>query len=134
MSTRDRLQNQSGFALVSAIFILVVLGAMGAFMLTMSGVQSRTAIFAIRGAQAYHAARSGIEWGIYTIVNSGCSNTSLTVEGFTVTVTCTILGGGPFTEGIDTFNIYRLTSRAESGSYGSIDYVQRTMVADVTDL
>jgi MSHA biogenesis protein MshP len=132
MSTRDRLQNQSGFALVSAIFILVVLGAMGAFMLTMSGVQSRTAIFAIHGAQAYHAARSGIEWGIYTIVNPGCSNTSLTVEGFTVDVTCTDLGS--FTEGIDTFKIYRLTSRAQSGSYGSIDYVQRTMVADVTDL
>ncbi|MCJ7602049.1 MAG: hypothetical protein MUO63_11195 [Desulfobulbaceae bacterium] len=128
MSTRDRLQNQSGFALVSAIFILVVLGAMGAFMLTMSGVQSRTAIFAIRGAQAYHAARSGIEWGIYSV----CSNTSLTVEGFTVTVTCTDLGS--FTEGIDTFNIYRLTSTAQSGSYGSIDYVQRTMVADVADL
>jgi MSHA biogenesis protein MshP len=132
MSTRDRLQNQGGFALVSAIFILVVLGAMGAFMLTMSGVQIRTAIFAIRGAQAYHAARSGVEWGIYTVVNSGCSNTSLTVEGFTVAVTCTDLGS--FNEGSDSFNIYRLTSRAESGSYGSIDYVQRTMVADVTDL
>ncbi len=132
MSTRDRLQNQGGFALVSAIFILVVLGAMGAFMLTMSGVQSRTAIFAIRGAQAYHAARSGVEWGIYTVVNSGCSNTSLTVEGFTVAVTCTDLGS--FNEGSDSFNIYRLTSTAQSGSYGSIDYVQRTMVADVTDL
>ena len=91
MSTRDRLQNQGGFALVSAIFILVVLGAMGAFMLTISGVQSRTAIFAIRGAQAYHAAHSGVEWGIYTVVNSGCSNTSLTVEGFTVAVTLSLI-------------------------------------------
>lgn len=132
MNIRDGLKNQEGFALVSAIFILVVLGVMGVFMLTMSGVQSRTAIFGIRGAQAYHAAHCGIEWGIYTVVNSGCSNTSLIVEGFTVAVTCTDLGS--FTEGSDTFNIYRLISKAESGSYGSIDYVQRTLVADVTNL
>lgn len=137
MSRRDRFQHQEGFALASAIFVMVILGAMSAFLLTLSGVQSRSGIFALQGARAYHAAKSGIEWGIYTVVDSGgCigPTTLMNVDGlagFTVTVTCDELGD--FTEGSDTVTVYRLTSRAVSGIYGSIDFVQRTLVADVMD-
>lgn len=132
MRTIRALRNQQGFALVSAIFIVVVLAVVGAFMLNMVGVQSRTGLFALQGARAYQAAQSGLEWGIYEVINNGCNPGSFTLEGFSVSVSCTDLGS--FTEGSDTYNIYRLSSMAESGTYGTTDYVQRTVVADVTDL
>lgn len=130
MSRRTgHLRTQRGFALVGAIFILVVLSALGAFMLTMTGIQSGTALFSVQGARAYQAARSGIEWGIYQVVNTGCSNGSFTVEGFAVNLTCVDIN--TYTEGSDTYHVYKLTSKAELGSYGSAGYVSRTLTAQV---
>jgi MSHA biogenesis protein MshP len=110
---------EAGFALVNAVFLLVVLAFLGVVMVTLSGVQSRTPVFALQGARAYHAARSGIEWGVAKI--PAC-NGSADNGGFTVAVTCTNPAPG----------IYVLSSTATQGSYGSIDFVSRTVQAKVT--
>ena len=52
---------QGGFAIVSAIFLLVVLAALGAFMLTFSTVQHATSAQDIQGSRAYWAARAGLQ-------------------------------------------------------------------------
>jgi len=52
---------QSGFLLVTAIFLLVVLAALGAFILTISGTQQTSSALDVQGARAYQAARAGIE-------------------------------------------------------------------------
>jgi MSHA biogenesis protein MshP len=106
-----------GFAIVSAIFILVVLGALGAFIVNVSTNQHVGSALDIQGVRAYQAARAGVEWGIYQVqatpaynfsygtpavaVGSANPNTRLcpvspssfvpaapTLAGFTVTVTC----------------------------------------------
>lgn len=56
-----------GFALVSAIFILVVLAALGAFILNISSSQQIGSALDVQGARAYQAARAGIEWGLYQV-------------------------------------------------------------------
>lgn len=112
-------RHSAGFALIHAIFLLVVLAFLGVTMVTLSGVQSRTPLFALQGARAYQAARSGIEWGIAKI--PACTG-SADNSGYTVAVTCT----NP------TPGVYVIISTATMGSYGSQSFVSRTVQAKVT--
>lgn len=126
------LNSQKGFSIVTAIFILLVLAVLGGFMVTLSGVQSRTSLWALQGSRAYHAARSGLEWGGFqAIVNNACNASStLTVNGFTVTLACQ--AEGPFIEGGQSYFVYHLTSLAEWGAYGETDYVSRQLTTRVS--
>ena len=56
-----------GFAIVSAIFILVVLSVLGAAMVSLSTSQHLGSAQDVQGARAYQAARSGVEWGLYQV-------------------------------------------------------------------
>lgn len=124
------LRNQHGMSLVTAIFILVVLAAIGGYMVLVSGVQSRTTVMALQGARAYHAARSGLEWGIYRDLASGsCVTDSFDVDGFSVTVSCSET---PFVEGGQNYKVFRVTALAEWGNYGDDGYVSRQLTARVS--
>ena len=118
-----QLKNQKGFTLVQAIFILVVLGLLGAVMVRLIGVQSSTSSFALQGTRAYQAARSGLEWGAaQASVGNSCSG-AMSIGNFTVTVACT---SQPFTEGpIGPYNVYRISATATYASYGSPDFISR---------
>ena len=60
-------QRMQGFAIVTAIFILVVLAALGAFIVSISTNQQTSAALDIQGVRAYQAARAGVEWGVYQV-------------------------------------------------------------------
>ena len=126
---------QRGFAIVAAIFLVVVLAALGAFMLTFSTVQHITSAQDVQGTRAYQAARTGIEWGAYQVlINSSCpAPTSLTPggtqAGFSVTVQCAPFG--PYTEGGNTVAMYQITSTASQGTLGSATYVERQLQATI---
>lgn len=86
-----------GFAILSAIFILVVLAALGAFILSISSQQQIGSALDVQGVRAYQAARAGIEWGLYQQLplvranptGTACNaNGTFQVFGFTVTVSC----------------------------------------------
>lgn len=55
---------QQGFAAIAAIFLVVILAALGAFMLTFSNTQQLASAQDLQGSRAYWAARAGLEWGI----------------------------------------------------------------------
>ncbi len=121
--------------MVSAIFLLVVLVSLGAAIVSVSTTQSVTSAQDLQGSRAYHAARAGIEWGIFQIMDPAGAlalpacpgNISMAIEGFTVTVQCAT-NGGPFSEagGLRSIQVYRLTSTATSGSgVGALNYVER---------
>lgn len=115
--------NQKGFTLVQAVFILVVLGLLGAVMVRLIGVQSSTTTFALQGARAYQAARSGLEWGAAQASSGNSCNDVMTIENFNVTVACT---SQQFTEGpIGPYNVYRISATATFSNYGSPDFVSR---------
>jgi MSHA biogenesis protein MshP len=122
---------QQGFSLVSAIFLLVVIAALGAFAVTVSTTQQQSAAMDVQGARAYQAARAGIEWGAYQVLqNTSCpAPTTLatlpnTLSGFSVLVTCTPTAT---TEGGAPVMIYQLISTATKGTSPSPDYVERQM-------
>lgn len=128
---------ERGVALVSAIFLLVVLAAMGVYMLTISGVQQTTSDRALINVRTYFAARAGLEWGIHQAVSAtygtACpatatfSPTGYGFDGVSVTVTCT---SNLYTAGTDAY-IYTLTSTATNGTAGTIEYAERRLEASV---
>jgi len=105
-----------GFAIVSAIFILVVLAALGAFVLNVATSQQAGSALDVQGVRAYQAARAGLEWGLYRVQSTAAYNfgytstdpntracpaspssfvpAAPTLAGFTVTVTCTATADG----------------------------------------
>ncbi|OGA20131.1 MAG: hypothetical protein A3G25_14520 [Betaproteobacteria bacterium RIFCSPLOWO2_12_FULL_63_13] len=91
-----------GFSIVAAIFLLVVLAALGTAIVIVSTTQQVGSALDVQGARVYQAARAGIEWGAYKRLRSGAcaASTSFTfptaptLAGITVTVTCTAYADG----------------------------------------
>lgn len=91
---------QRGFTAISAIFIMVVLTALGAFILSVSTGQQIGSGLDVQGVRVYEAARSGVEWGLYRQLRDGscAASTSFapaapTLSAYTVTVSCTATAG-----------------------------------------
>jgi MSHA biogenesis protein MshP len=144
-----RRARQRGFALPSAIFLLVILTALAAFMVHFSTTQSVTSAQDVQGSRAYQAARAGTEWALYkvldplnaTVVAPGdtawpnlptCPTpTVLTIEGFSVQVKCTpydYLEGG----GDRSIRVFLVESTASTGVVGTLGFVERKVVVSAS--
>ncbi len=98
-----KLPFQRGFAIISALFILIVLALLGAFVINISGAQHIGSAQDLLGSRAYQAARAGIEWGAYRqqqlpsscvgATNLAMPATASTLVGISVTVACNINTG-----------------------------------------
>jgi MSHA biogenesis protein MshP len=122
-------KSQRGFAIVSAIFLIVTLAALGAFMVTFSNTQHLTSAQDVQGSRAYWAARAGLEWGVGSIVATcPTSPTTFTVNTFSVVVTC---AQQSYTEASATINIFKLTSVASTGTVGSLGFIERSVSASI---
>ena len=125
--------HQAGFAAIAAIFLVVVLAALGAFMVTFSNTQQLTSAQDLQGTRAYWAARAGLEWGIGSVIATPVcptSPTTLTIDSFSVVITCTKL---TYTEALATPNIFQFTSIAHSAgaTVGSVGYIERSLSASI---
>lgn len=121
---------QHGFAAIAAIFLVVVLAALGGFMLTFSNTQQLTSAQDVQGSRAYWAARAGLEWGIASATTTcPASPTTLTVDTFTVLITCALQ---TYPEAGATVNILQFTSVASSaGAVGSVGFIERSVSASL---
>lgn len=121
---------QRGFSTITAIFLLVILAALGAFMVTFTGLQQNTIQADVLGVRAYYAARAGVDWALYrtldpdnsisavpadpTVFAACPATTTLSGLGgslapFAVTVTCTETTA---TEANRNIHVYRITATA----------------------
>jgi MSHA biogenesis protein MshP len=127
------LKRARGSAIIVAIFLLVVLASLGAFIVSITSSQQIGGAYDVLGARAYQAAHYGSEWGAYRVLKGACSGgdfcalcqtatyaapTSTNLSGlagnlsnFTVTVSCGS-GGSSYTEGGTTVWVYQLTANA----------------------
>lgn len=93
---------QAGFTLISAIFILVVLSALGAAMARISQTQHLASAADLDSVRALQAARAGLEWGVWQVMRNppapasapACFGTTHlspggSLRGFGVSVQCT---------------------------------------------
>jgi MSHA biogenesis protein MshP len=147
---QSQSQSQSragGFVLPSAIFLLVILALLAAFMVVFAQMQNVTSVQDVQGARAYQAARAGIQWGLYrvldplntTVVAPGeatwpnmppCASGNLTIEGFPVQVSCE---SWAYAEngGNHQIQVYRLTATAQSGTVGAMGFIEREVEVTV---
>lgn len=123
---------QCGFALVTAIFLLLVLAALGAFMLTFSSTQHQDSAMDVQGSRTYWAAKGGIQWAVSRLQPPATAcpapSSTLTLDGFTVTVNC---ASNPYAEGTDTKTIFWVESTAspQGSSVGNLGYTERVLSA-----
>jgi MSHA biogenesis protein MshP len=135
---------QRGFSLLTAIFLLVVLGGLGTMMVTFFVAQQQSSTLDVMGSRAYQASRAGIEWAAYNISATGagvlwpdCATYAApatlfaanTLAGnlspFNVTLNCIVT---PAVEGGIPLNVYELTSTADNGAApGSKGRVERVI-------
>jgi len=99
------IRKSGGVALVTAIFLLVVLAGLGVAVVSLTTSQQASATQDEQGARAYQAARAGLEWALYIQLERGklTSNPNAlgcpairsfglaapTLAAYTVTVQCT---------------------------------------------
>lgn len=133
---------QRGFAAIAAIFLVVVLAALGGFMLTFSNTQQLTSAQDIQGTRAYWAARAGLEWGVAGVfaqpaaaadcvaANQALPGGGATFDGgFTVVVSC---NRQIYSESGADVKIFQFTSIASSaGGVGSVGFVERSLTASM---
>ena len=128
------VRRQSGFTILSALFLLVVLASLGAYMVNLSTAQHLSTALTVNASRAYYAAYSGMEWAASRVRSlTACPTvpTSFSVEGFTVQLTS--CSKQSVTEGGSTYGVYQLAVEATRGSFGEPDYVRRRLSALMSD-
>lgn len=99
---------------MAALFIIVTLAAIGAYLLTVSTGQVAAASQDEQAARAYQAAHTGIDLAAYEVLRTaGCPATQTIalqqgLLGFWVEVDCTLVDTE--TEGASTVNVYLITA------------------------
>ncbi len=129
---------QAGFTLVTALFLLVVVALLGVYMMNFSAVQHTTLAYGLQGARAMQAAHAGLEWGIYHVItDSSCvtdtafitNSGDVQLDNFNIVVACT---ESSHTEGAETIITFQLTSTASVGTFGTLDFVSRSLQGTVS--
>ena len=107
--------------MVSVLFIVVVLAALGAAIASVSTRQHLGSAAEVESARALQAARAGLEWAAFQVLRNpappaaapACFNTaSVSATGltqYTITVSCSRTAG---TDGSTTMAFYQLTANA----------------------
>jgi MSHA biogenesis protein MshP len=127
-------RQELGFALIPALFLIVVLGALAAVAIRVGTGHQQAVTMSLQQARALSAAQTGIEWGAYRALGGSCvASTTLTLteaalNGFSVIVTCAAV---PFSTGANTS--YVLNSTATAGLYGQPGYVRRVVSGTYTN-
>ena len=130
--------SESGFSILIALFIIVVLGALAALVIEISGAGQTAPTLVLLEARAFAAAQSGAGWGAYeAVTNHSCPATTTLpftangLSGFSVTVSCSSTA---HTEHGTTFNVYVIQADASNGTFGQTpDFVQRNIQVTATD-
>jgi len=115
----NRHSRQRGVSVLTALFLIVGLGLMGALLTRLMVHSSTIGISEWYSAQAFHAAEAGIDWAAYQIVNGGnCSGGASLDNGTSFSVTCSStgdLGNG--------HRLYTLTSTGtRNGPHGPVTH------------
>jgi MSHA biogenesis protein MshP len=143
-----RIGKQKGFSAIIAVVLIVLFALLGTYMATLSNISSFNTTQSLGSMQSWFAARSGIEWAVYRVINDGnCTTVSAasplslsggSTNGFSVTLTCSVVDDDGLSDGIreaggSPYNVYNITASASKGSLGGITYLSKNINISVTD-
>jgi len=144
-----------GFSIITAIFLIVVLALLGAFIVSVTGLQLSSQALDIQGVRAYQAARAGMEWGAYQVLDPNNAQNPIncgpppampacpgampgglagSLSPFTVNVTCTSTAA---TEGNREIRVYEIVATACNqapcpNAAPSAGYIERRLTATLS--
>jgi len=124
-------RNCRGFTLISALFLIVVVSGLAAYLVNLSVAQQMTTAMSVNAMRARLAAGAGLEWFAYRVthVANDCPSipVSLSVEGFNVSIiSCAVTDT---TEGGLPLRLIDVTVEASRGSFGDADFVRHALRA-----
>lgn len=129
------MKSRAGFALVSALLLIVVLSVLGGYLVRIVAVQHATPAMRVQSVRADYAARSGMAWAVRAASEDGNCPANATfalgggaLGGFGVEVRCT---RSDHTLGDELRPYWVIDVTARSGVYGSADFVARSLQAKV---
>jgi MSHA biogenesis protein MshP len=108
------MPRETGFVLPSAIFLLVVLGGLAAWLTSLTQASQAQTVLALEGERAYQAAQAGLESAMYEVaVLHACTARDIDLTGqldrFVASVRCTPYSAN---EGGATVDLYAIVSVA----------------------
>lgn len=127
-------RRQRGVSIIAAIFFLLMFAAIAAAMVTLTTTGNATSAQDVQGARAYQAARAGVEWGLWQVLNNPANGGSpgaatdplpvcfvspsniAAIPGFTVSVTCSAV---ITEEGARNVGVYRIVATAVGAAPGA---------------
>jgi len=134
-------KRNNGFALIAALFMIVVLAALGMFAIRLSGSQQQSMNLTVLSARAVAAANSGIEIGAnHALLTGNCPGSATwVIDDFTVVVTCrgsqhTVLPPPPSTCVSNICGVYELQATATFSAFGQPNFVSRTAWRTVSNV
>ncbi|MHA4871180.1 agglutinin biogenesis protein MshP [Duganella sp. PWIR1] len=151
------LRKQTGLALVTAIFLLVVLAGLAVAVVSLRTSQQDSSVKDELGTRAYLAAKGGMDWALFTalqgpaatraanLCNAAPVNFTLppntTLSAFSVNITCTFDPLGPRSYGDGSPNdrtaghflitVTACNAAACPAAVPGPDYVQRVITAQL---
>ncbi|RIX46940.1 MAG: hypothetical protein D3M94_09575 [Rhodocyclales bacterium GT-UBC] len=111
-------------SIISAIFLLLLMAGLAAYMASILSVAHINSAADIGGSRAYQAARAGVEWGMFQLDPNAASSalptcatasgTLTTIPGHSVEVQCVAYPGDStvYREGARQIRIFRITATA----------------------
>jgi MSHA biogenesis protein MshP len=107
---------ETGASVIFAIFLLLLMASLAAFMTNLVSVSNANLAADIGGSRAYQAARAGAEWGMFQLDPNGaaaampaCVGGTPPIPDHNVVVVC---ANTDHTEAGRTIRIFRITSTA----------------------
>jgi MSHA biogenesis protein MshP len=138
-------RKSAGVALVTAIFLLVVLAGLAVAVVSLTTTQQAASVQDVQGQRAYQAAKAGNEWALYIALRTatqptpaatlGCPGTFTgtmpagTLSGFTVTVRCGAVVDGHFT--IESTACNQPSAGVCPNATRGAEYVQRVLTVQL---
>lgn len=125
-----------GFALIGALFVLVVLAALGAFAVRINMTQQHDADLELQQLRAEAALSSGVEYAA-TRLSAGANCANLAIENLNVggyAVTFIPCGNVPYVVNLVAVNVYTVSVTSSRGAYGTPEFVSRTSIVRVSSL
>jgi MSHA biogenesis protein MshP len=117
---------ESGVSVIAAVFLLLLMASLAAFMTSLISVSHSNLAADIGGERAYQAARAGVEWGMYQLDPNAASSTLptcasaagtlTTIPNHSVVVTCTAYPSDStsYSEGSKSIRIFRIIAKASA--------------------
>ncbi|GGK04279.1 hypothetical protein GCM10009304_32860 [Pseudomonas matsuisoli] len=114
---------------MAALFLIIVVAGAIAAMARLTMTTNSSVSLGLQQARAYQTARAGMEWGIARALKGQSCGGLSALNGFSVSVGCTLSSTVAVPEENKSVQFYRIDVVAQYGAVGDPDYAYRSLTS-----